>query len=148
MTRGRHPSGFAARLPVSPSATDLARQPAGADVIANRIETPWVRRTAVRRAPDTIEAAGRRVAEDVRAMVDPALPVRAQPAPERCAACAFLAPCSALERGEDPTLLLIAGYRRRGDEELEDAGLRRSDERRAQQGRNDVVDDHANLRWS
>jgi len=50
--------------------------------------------------------------------------------------------------GRDPEPILAAAFRRRGEEELEDAGLRRSDERRDQQGSLFANQQNVNFRWS
>ncbi|MEJ7697910.1 MAG: hypothetical protein WKF78_15160 [Candidatus Limnocylindrales bacterium] len=44
--------------------------------------------------------------------------------------------------------MLITDFRHRGDEELEDAGLRRSDERSEQRGPDLRPASNINLRWS
>ncbi len=148
MSRVRHPSAMAARLPVSPDADRLARNAVDQDRIAWRGGTEHVRRSIVRQAQPGIVAAGRRVASDVRAMVDPEVSVAPSPSPERCPTCPFLAPCTAMFENRDADLILLTDYRQRGDEELEDAGMRRSDERRALEGPRIASQQHANFRWS
>ena len=148
MSRVRHPSGAAARQPVTPDGAAVAERIVEAERIDARSGTDAVRRTVVRRARSSIAAAGRRVGMDVRAMADPGVDVSPNPSPERCPPCPFLAPCTAMNEGRDADSLLLLDYRRRGDEELEDAGLRRSDERRRQQGSRFSHEENANFRWS
>jgi len=148
MTRVRHPSAMAARLPVSPDADRVAHNAVEADGVVWRGGSEHVRRSAVRRAQRSIEASGRRVAADVRLMTDPDIDLTPNPSPERCGACAFLAPSTAMFEGRDPEPILAAAFRRRGEEELEDAGLRRSDERRDQQGSPFANQQNVNFRWS
>lgn len=148
MSRVRHPSGAAARQPVTPASKSEPSRSGEADRVTDRIEIDRVRRTVVRRSRASITGAGRRVALDVAAIVDPAIAVPPNPSPDRCPTCPFLAPCTALQEGRDPDLIVLTQYRRRGEEELEDAGLRRSDERRGQQRPGTGHEDHARLRWS
>lgn len=148
MSRVRHPSGMAARLPVSPDADRLARNAVDADRLVWRGGTDHVRRSVVRRAQASIEAAGRGVAGDVRLMTAADVSLAPNPSPERCGACPFLAPSTAMFEGRDSDSILEADFRRRGEEELEDAGLRRSDERRDQQGSRFSHEGNVNFRWS
>lgn len=153
MSRVRHPSGAAARYPVTPRAKGPDGPADGSDLIAtdsitDRAGTDRVRRTVVRRSRGSIAAAGRRVAQDIGFMIDPDVDVSPSPSPQRCPSCPFLAPCEAMQAGRDPDLILLTGFRPRGNEELEDAGLRGSDERREQQGTDYGHPDHANFRWS
>ena len=147
MGRVRHPSPV--RLPLTPTADEIGRTAVAHDEIAARAGTEHARRTWVRRARGSIDEAGRRIARDVRLMADPAVDVSPNPAPERCAACAFLAPCTAMQEGRDAAELLLLDYRQRTEQELEDAGLRRSDERAAEQaGRGVDHSKNVNFRWS
>jgi len=102
----------------------------------------------VRRARGSIAAAGGRVARDLALMTDDAVDLSPSPSPQRCPTCPFLAPCTAMEAGRDPEFIVLKDYRRRGEEELEDAGLRRSDERSEQLGAGFGQEGHANFRWS
>lgn len=148
MSRVRHPSGFAARQPLSPDAATKAPKAVAVDDIADRRGAEGVRRTVVRRSRGSIQAAGLRLARDVVLMCDPELDVPPNPSPTRCAACTFRRPCDELYAGRDPELMLITDFRHRGDEELEDAGLRRSDERSEQRGPDLRPASNINLRWS
>lgn len=148
MSRVRHPSGAAARQPVSPDPEEIAMRSVEVDRVDLRSGTDGLRRSVVRRSRESIAAAGRRVAIDVARMIDPDVDVAPSPSPERCPSCAFLAPCTSMQAGRDAEFTLLTEFRRRGDEELEDAGLRRPDERREQQGWHFAQDEHANLRWS
>jgi hypothetical protein len=55
-------------------------------------------------------------------MVDPGLRPYPTP-PPHCGACRFVAPCLAVERGQDVRAVLRAGYRDRGPERLEPGRL-------------------------
>jgi hypothetical protein len=85
--------------------------------------TRLFRRTRIRRDPAELAAMGARLAAEALDMVDPGLAVYPSPAPERCGACAFVAPCLATERGEDVAAVLAAGYRDRGPERPEPGRL-------------------------
>jgi hypothetical protein len=137
------------RLPLTPVAEKAGDAGPAQDEIAARAGTEHVRRSWVRRSRRTIEEAGRRVARDVRLMSDPRVDVSPNPAPERCGRCPFLAPCTAMQEGRDAEIMLLVDYRRRTELELEDAGLRRSDERAAAQAARGVDPvKNVNFRWS
>ncbi len=148
MSKVRHPSGAAARQPVTPTAKEVADPTVQIDWIDHRAGTDRVRRTVVRRSRASVAAAGRRVARDVALMIDDAVDLSPSPSPERCPTCPFLAPCNMMEDGRDPEFMLLTDYRPRGEEELEDAGLRRSDERREQEGSTFGHEENVNFRWS
>ncbi|MEO5884792.1 MAG: hypothetical protein ABIQ58_04670 [Candidatus Limnocylindrales bacterium] len=148
MSRVRHPSGAAARQPVSPDPEEIAARSVAVDRVDQRAGTDDVRRSVVRRSRAAIEAAGQRVARDIRQMIDPGVDIAPNPSAERCPPCPFLLPCTTMQAGGDPDLVLLTEFRRRGEEELDDAGLRHSDERREQQGRDPMREDHVNFRWS
>ena len=81
------------------------------------------RRTRILRDRAELEAMGARLAAEALDMVDPALRVYPNPAPEQCGSCRFVAPCLAIERGQDVAAVLRAGYRDRGPERVESGRL-------------------------
>ena len=66
---------------------------------------------------------GARLATEALEMVDPGLRLYPSPAPEHCGSCQFVAPCLAMERGDDVGAVLQAGYRDRGPERVEPGRL-------------------------
>ncbi len=74
---------------------------------------------------------GREMARYTVQMRDPDIPVPPSPAEPRCSQCAFLAPCTAMDAGQDVDAVLAAGFRNRAEEEFEDDSLRRSPTRDA-----------------
>ncbi len=82
-------------------------------------EGPGFRRTIIRRGRDEVNDAGRRIAEEALEMVRAGVNTYPNPGPEHCPACAFVAPCLALNRGRDAEPLLAEGYRQRPVVELE-----------------------------
>jgi hypothetical protein len=81
------------------------------------------RRTTVVRDRAELEAMGARLAAEALDMVDPGLRLYPNPAPEHCGGCPFVAPCLAVERGQDVGAVLEAGYRDRGPERVESGRL-------------------------
>jgi hypothetical protein len=75
-------------------------------------------RTRILRDRAELEAMGARLAAEALEMVDPGLRLYPSPAPEHCGACRFVAPCLAVERGQDVRAVLQAGYRDRGPERV------------------------------
>jgi hypothetical protein len=149
MARVRHPAPV--KLPLTPTAEQRDAAAPPRDEVAARAGDEHTRRMWIRRSRDSIAAAGRRVARDAQLMARPDLAAAPNPAPVRCARCAFLEPCAAMQAGYDEQGegMLLRDYRRRGELELEDAGLRRSDERAADEARRGVDRArHANFRWS
>jgi hypothetical protein len=114
------------RSPATPVKMGVQR-----DEISGRDGNDHVRRTFIRRARSWIDAIGREMAEQTVQMRDPDIPVPPSPAKPRCAQCAFLDPCTAMDAGADVDAVLAAGFRRRVAEEFEDDSLRRSPTRNA-----------------
>jgi hypothetical protein len=81
------------------------------------------RRTTIARDRAELEAMGARLAAEALDMVDPGLRLYPNPAPEHCGGCPFVAPCLAMERGQDVGAVLEAGYRDRGPERVESGRL-------------------------
>lgn len=78
---------------------------------------PGFRRTAVARSRAEMTSFGQRISATAKAMVAPDADARPHPTPEHCAACAFRAPCLALNEGFDPSDILYDAYRRRPADE-------------------------------
>lgn len=76
------------------------------------------RRVVVPRARAELAAFGERLAAQVVAMTAPDVRCDPIPAPGRCAACAFRAPCLTMSMGEDPAALFAAGYVERNHEPI------------------------------
>jgi hypothetical protein len=87
-----------------------------------RVEPPAIRRTVVARSRTEQERAARRLALQVRAMVEVDA-VEPTPRWEHCRACAFRAPCIAMNRGDDPSALFARDYRPRPADQLEEGRL-------------------------
>ncbi len=81
------------------------------------------RRTRIPRDRAELEAMGARLAAEALDMVDRGLRVYPNPAPEHCGGCGFVAPCLAIERGQDVGATLRAAYRDRGPERVESGRL-------------------------
>jgi hypothetical protein len=81
------------------------------------------RRTRIPRDRAELEAMGARLAAEALDMVDPGLRLYPNPAPGHCRGCRFVAPCLAMERGQDVRAVLQAGYRDRGPERVEPGRL-------------------------
>ncbi len=77
------------------------------------------RRTRIRRSRAEIADVGRRITREALDMVDPDVGLYPAPSVEHCTACAFVAPCLAMNEGLDPEPLLAAGYRERPAVEFE-----------------------------
>jgi hypothetical protein len=80
------------------------------------------RRTRLRLTRGAIEQAGHQLAREAADMVAPDLSVYPTPAPF-CATCPFLAPCLALQDGNDAEPLLARAFRPRPPEELQEGRL-------------------------
>lgn len=119
------PPAAAVRPHTSPPVTGLDR-------IEARAGNDVVRRTHVRRAPRSIEAAGMRIAEHVLEVRDREVAVPPNPSVEKCSACAYAKPCAELNDGRDTAAVMASEYRKRSEEEFEEVGLRWSATRRAQ----------------
>jgi hypothetical protein len=87
-----------------------------------RVAPPAIRRTVVARSATEQAHAARRLGLQVRAMVD-ADEVEPTPQWAHCRACAFRAPCIAMNRGDDPAPLLARDYRSRPADRLEEGRL-------------------------
>lgn len=113
--RGGYPqhegSGGGRSVGVPERAAAVAARPPAPERVTVRTSGP-VRRTHIRRGVAEIERAGLRLAAEVPELLDPGLALYPTPG-GHCGACAFAAPCRALDEGEDPALDLAARYRLR-----------------------------------
>jgi hypothetical protein len=114
-------SGGGRSLPYARRGAARARPPDPVPVIGEG--DGEFRRTRILRDRAELEAMGARLAAEALDMVDPALRVYPNPAPEQCGSCRFVAPCLAIERGQDVAAVLRAGYRDRGPERVESGRL-------------------------
>ena len=80
------------------------------------------RRTRLRLSRGAIAEAGAQLAREAAEMLDPDLAVYPTPGPH-CPHCPFLAPCMAMQDGNDVESLLERDYRPRPPEELEEGRL-------------------------
>lgn len=80
------------------------------------------RRTRIVLSAAAVAQAGQQLAVEAMAMVDPALAVYPTPG-AHCLGCAFLAPCTMLQHGQDPTDALGSGFEPRPPVELEEGRL-------------------------
>jgi hypothetical protein len=81
------------------------------------------RRTRIPRRRAALDDLGRRLATEAMEMLGENVAVYPTPAPEHCAACAFRAPCIALNEGADADAILEADYRIRPPEAPEEGRL-------------------------
>jgi hypothetical protein len=115
------PSGGGRSLPYARRGAARAR-PADPAAVASQGDGEF-RRTRILRDRAELEAMGARLAAEALEMVDPGLRLYPSPAPEHCGSCQFVAPCLAMERGDDARAVLEAGYRDRGPERVEPGRL-------------------------
>lgn len=97
-----------------------ARQP---DQRIEQQGTEFLRRTCIPRTTAQVEGFGRRLATEALEMMDPSLQPYPSPSPDHCPRCRFLAPCIAMERGEDASAILATGYRQRLAQPVEEGRL-------------------------
>lgn len=71
------------------------------------------RRTLVRRSPEELDAAWRRLAADASLIVAPDLTIEANPSDANCPPCPFRSPCDAMFAGDDAEGILRSAYRER-----------------------------------
>jgi hypothetical protein len=81
------------------------------------------RRTRIPRSRAALDDLGRRLATEALEMLGVELPVYPTPAPEHCSACAFRAPCIALNEGAAAEAIVEANYRLRPPEAPEEGRL-------------------------
>jgi len=81
------------------------------------------RRTRIPRSRESLDDLGRRLAAEALEMLEAGPVVYPTPTPEHCAACAFRAPCLALNEGTDADAIVTANYRVRAPEAPEEGRL-------------------------
>lgn len=104
------PSGGGRLLPQSERADRVEGRPASGQPIHQEVAGP-LRRTRIRRRRAEIESAARQIGAEVLDMLDPGLSVYPTSSPSHCPSCVFLAPCVAMNEGEDPALELATRFR-------------------------------------
>jgi hypothetical protein len=119
------------RAPLTPEERILWSAVDRPNEIVHREATETIRRTWVRRGRGELHAVGLDLSEEAMAMVASDVPVPPNPSAEVCGRCPFLHPCLVMESGGDPESALVASYRRRRDDEFDEAGLRSAARRRA-----------------
>jgi hypothetical protein len=120
--RQHEPSGGGRSIPQHRRMYARAREPARAEAIEQRTYDGF-RRTWLRRAPEDITAAGRRLGADIAEMVRPDLAVYPEPSDRHCPPCPYLEPCLALREGRDAGAVLRSGYRQRPPDGPEEGRL-------------------------
>lgn len=141
MTGKRHPNYRRSPLTVggddcAPVVHDDSRSPAQDEILLQQ-GNEFVRRTYVGRSRRSISDVGRYMGRLAAEMVT-AVRTPPDPAPQRCAACAYVAPCDAMNAGADPGPLLQRRFRRRPPDEFPEEQLRWSPAR--QRARSDLGD--------
>jgi hypothetical protein len=101
----------------------LGMRVSGTQYTELRVEPIAFRRSVVTRSRPELEGAARRLGLEARAMTT--TPERVEPTPSwaHCRACAFRAPCIAMNRGDDAADLLARDYRLRPPDALEEGRL-------------------------
>ncbi|WP_405161027.1 hypothetical protein OG203_32310 [Nocardia sp. NBC_01499] len=82
-------------------------------------EGDGLRRTAIRRTPAEIHAAGAQLVEEMSDMFRSDIHLYPNPTPANCSACAFTAPCLAVHEDREVEPILDAEYRRRPAVEID-----------------------------
>jgi hypothetical protein len=80
------------------------------------------RRSTLRLSRGAVAQAGEQLGREAAAMLDPDVALYPTPAPD-CSACPFVAPCMAMQDGDDAEELLVRDYRPRPPEELQEGRL-------------------------
>jgi hypothetical protein len=103
--------------------TELALPVAGTRYTELRVDPPGFKRTVVPRTSKAIAAAAERLGRTVLAMLDSADGVDPTPIWTHCQGCLFRSPCVLMQRGEDASQLVAAGYVRQPPDDLEEGRL-------------------------
>jgi hypothetical protein len=122
LVRQHEPSGGGRSIPQHRRMYAKAREPVQATAV-DQVESGDFRRTWVRRSPEAVEAAGRRLAAEAAAMLSAGPVAEPNPSDFNCRPCEFLAPCLAMRAGRDGEVLLRSGYRTRPPDALEEGRL-------------------------
>jgi hypothetical protein len=122
LVRQHEPSGGGRSIPQHRRMYVQAQAPA--DPAPARQESgPGFRRTWVRWSREEVDRAGRRLAADAAAMVNPGLAVFPRPSGANCPSCLYFGPCQAMMAGEDPGQMLRSAYRQRPPDRLQEGRL-------------------------
>ena len=122
LVRQHEPSGGGRSIPQHRRMYAKAREPSETAAVGHE-ESGDFRRTWVRRSPEAVAAAGRRLAADAAAMLSAGPAAEPNPSDANCRPCEFLAPCLAMRAGRDSEVLLRSGYRIRAPDTLEEGRL-------------------------
>ncbi|MBO0820346.1 MAG: hypothetical protein J2P26_05795 [Nocardiopsaceae bacterium] len=122
LVRQHEPSGGGRSVPQHRRLYAAAREPKHAQrVVQHTVE--GFRRTLVRRSPEEVTAAWRRLAADTSMMITPDLTPEPTPSEANCPPCPFRLPCQAMFAGEDAEAILRSAYRERPRAVLEEGRL-------------------------
>jgi len=110
--RQHEPSGGGRSIPQHRRMYAQATAPQRLRPVEQRTEQGF-RRTWLRRAPDDVADAGRRLGADVAEMTRAGVEVYPVPSAANCPPCAYFEPCRALQAGRDAQPILTSRYRKR-----------------------------------
>jgi len=127
MTGSRHPFRLDLLTPEQRRAwaTGLGKDELDEVVARNDSDNGLFRRTVIRRSQASMARVGVKLGEEVLEQRDPGVLVPPAPSEGLCAACRFVAPCTAMESGGDWRAIMAADFRQL-DEDTEDESLRLS----------------------
>jgi hypothetical protein len=120
--RQHEPSGGGRSVPQHRRLYAAAREPKRVKRVVQHTGEGF-RRTLVRRSPEEIAAAWRRLAADASMMITPDLTLEPAPSDVNCPPCPFRAPCQAMFAGEDAEAIVRSAYRQRPRVTLEEGRL-------------------------
>jgi hypothetical protein len=120
--RQHEPSGGGRSIPQHRRMYAQARRPGRLEPVEQQAGDGF-RRTWLRRSPEDISAAGRRLGADAAEMTRPGLRADPNPSDRHCPACPYLGPCQAMFAGNDPRPILSSGYRQRPPENPEEGRI-------------------------
>jgi hypothetical protein len=123
------------RSAATPSESELIKSPQGDHVSSDqRAADPTevvkqegnerFRRTRIRRSRASIENIGVQIAMQALEMRGPNISIYPNPSEKNCPSCAYRRPCIAINDGVDPAPILATHYRKRREEEFEQARRR------------------------
>ena len=120
--RQHEPSGGGRSIPQHRRLYAAAREPEHAERVVQHAGEGF-RRTLVRRSPEELAAAWRRLAADASVMITPDLTLEPAPSDVNCPPCAFRAPCRAMFAGEDAEAIVRSAFRERPPVILEEGRI-------------------------
>ncbi|MBO0805710.1 MAG: hypothetical protein J2P25_21880 [Nocardiopsaceae bacterium] len=120
--RQHEPSGGGRSIPQHRRLYAAAREPKRVKRVMQHSGEEF-RRTLVRRSPEELTAAWRRLAADASMMIAPGLTLEPTPSDVNCPPCPFRAPCLAMFAGEDAEAIVRSAYRKRPPVTLEEGRL-------------------------